>query len=169
MRRRIYDDELYAHYVTFSVYRRRRLLDHDHPKRIVLGVLYEELEARNVVCVGYVIMPDHVHAIVWFPEKKKLSGFMQAWKRKTSFNIREWYRENAPGYSSEFGEGERFWQPKYYPFEIYSRAKMEEKLKYMHENPVRAGLVERATDCRWSSARWYAWIQTVGIPIRWIE
>ncbi len=35
-RRRIIDDRLYAHFVTFSVCRRRRLLDHDHPKRIVL-------------------------------------------------------------------------------------------------------------------------------------
>lgn len=56
--------ELFAHFATFSVYRRRRLLDHDHAKRIVLGVLYEELQARNGVGVGYVIMPDHVHAIV---------------------------------------------------------------------------------------------------------
>ena len=32
-RRQIIDDRLYAHFVTFSVYRRRRLLDHDHPKR----------------------------------------------------------------------------------------------------------------------------------------
>ena len=38
-KRRIVDDALYAHFVTFSVFRRRRLLDHDHPKRIVLGVL----------------------------------------------------------------------------------------------------------------------------------
>ena len=37
-RRRIIDDRLYAHFVTFSVYRRRRLLDLDHPKKIVLGV-----------------------------------------------------------------------------------------------------------------------------------
>ncbi len=135
----------------------------------MLGVLDEELEARNGVCVGDVIMPDHVDAIVWFPEEKKLSGFMQAWKRQSSFNTREWYRENAPEYFAELGEGERFWQPKYDPFEIDSRAKMEEKLKSMHEKPVRAGLVERATDGRWSSARGYAWKRTVGIPIRWIE
>ena len=52
MRRRIYDQELFAHFVTFSVERRRRLLDLDHPKRIVLGVLNEELETFNARWVG---------------------------------------------------------------------------------------------------------------------
>jgi hypothetical protein len=41
--RRIFDDELYAHFVTFSCHRRRRLLDLDRPKQIVLGVLTQEL------------------------------------------------------------------------------------------------------------------------------
>ena len=169
MRRRIYDQELFAHFVTFSVERRRRLLDFDHPKRIVLGVLNEELEAFEARCVGYVIMPNHVHAVIWLPKTGQLSQFMKAWKQKSSFHIRDWYRENAEEYDEAHREGARFWQPKYYAFEIYKREKLEEKLQYMHENPVGAGLVTRATDWRWSSARWYAWQQTVGIPIRWVE
>ena len=56
-----------------------------------------------------------------------------------------------------------------YSFEIYETAKLEEKLQYMHENPVRAGLVKRPTDWRWSSARWHEWWRTVGVPIHWIE
>jgi putative transposase len=168
MRRRIYDQELFAHFVTFSVERRRRLLDYDQPKRIILGCLYEELETFGSTCVGYVIMPNHVHAVIWLPKPGQLSEFMHAWKRKSSFHVKEWYRDAAPDYPDEYRDG-KFWQPKYYSFEIYQRAKLEEKLQYMHENPVRAGLVMRATDWRWSSARWYAWQQTVGVPIRWIE
>ena len=37
----------------------------------------------------------------------------------------------------------------------------------MHMNPVRAGLVERAVDWRWSSARWYIEHKSVGLPICW--
>jgi putative transposase len=168
-RRQIIDDRLYAHFVTFSVYRRRCLLDHDHPKRIVLGVLNEELHRHEALCVGFVILPDHVHGIVWFPRPGLLSAFMHGWKRKSSFHIRSWYRREASSYFEGFGEGDRFWQPKHYSFEIYERNKLEEKLQYMHENPVRAGLVERPTDWRWSSARWYEWRRTVGVPIDWIE
>ena len=103
-RRRIIDDQLHAHFVTFSVFWPRRLLDHDHPKRIPLGVFNEELQ-----------------------------------------------------------------QPTYYSFEIYRRSKLEEKLRYMHDNPVRSGLVEQATDWKWSPARWYEWRRSVGVPIQWVE
>jgi len=168
-RRRIADDQLYAHFVTFSVDRRRRLLDHDHPKRILLGVLNDQLTSFNARCVGFVLMPDHVHAVVWFPKPGELSRFMHGWKRMSSFRIREWYRREAPHYFQGFGEGDRFWTPKYYAFEIYEQAKLEEKLNYMHQNPMRAGLVQRPGDWKWSSARWYESRQTVGVPIQWVE
>ena len=86
----------------------------------------------------------------------------------SSFQIRSWYRENRLNYFAQM-ENDPFWQPKYYSFEIYSREKMEEKLNYMHLNPVRAGLVERAIDWKWSSARWYESMRTVGVPIEWVE
>ena len=74
--RAVYDDESHAHYVTFSCYRRRRLLDDDRAKRVVLGVLNAQLASRKASCVGFVVMPDHVHAIVWFPIPGQLSVFM---------------------------------------------------------------------------------------------
>jgi len=58
---------------------------------------------------------------------------------------------------------------KYFSFEIYQRRKLEEKLNYMHLNPVRAGLVARAVDWVWSSARLYELGQTVGVPIQWVD
>ena len=76
-KRRIYDDELHAQFVTFSCYRRRRLLDHPRARQVVMGVLADELRKREGICCGFVVMPDHVHAIVWFPEAGCLSSFMQ--------------------------------------------------------------------------------------------
>jgi hypothetical protein len=58
-------------------------------------------------------------------------------------------------------------QPQSYGFNIWSRQKVEEKLEYMHRNPVRAGLIERAEEYRWSSALWYFECKSVGLPIRW--
>jgi putative transposase len=153
----------------FSCDHRRRLLDEDHPKRILLGVLKDQLDAMKAKCVGFVVMPDHVHALVWLPETGQLSRFMHGWKRMSSFRIRSWYRDHQSHYFEGFGEGDRFWQPKYYSFPIYSRQKLEEKMEYIHLNPVRAGLVEKAVDWRWSSARWYEQHRTVGVPIDWIE
>jgi len=169
VRRTVADDELFTHFVTFSVYRRRRLLDHDHAKRIVLGVLNEVLERFQARCPGFVVMPDHVHALIWLPTTGQLSRFMHEWKRLSSLYVRKWYRHEAPHYAAEFGEGDKFWQPKYYSFEIYERAKLEEKLDYIHLNPVRAQLVPRAVDWRWSSARWYILRKSVGVPIAWVH
>ena len=117
----------------------------------------------------FVIMPEHVHALVWLPKTGQLSSFMHSLKRRSSIGLRDWYRQNSPNYSADFPEGDRFWQPKYYAFEIYEQEKLMEKLQYMHENPVRAGLVAATTDWKWSSARWYEWHRSVGVPIQWVQ
>jgi putative transposase len=111
---------------------------------------------------------DHARscpAIVWFPKPGCLSGFMHEWKRYSSRVIREWYRDQKMRYFEKAEFGKRFWQPKYHAFAIYDEKKLAEKLDYMHLNPVRAGLVVRAMDWPWSSARWYANRQSVGVPI----
>lgn len=168
-KRRVIDDQLYVHFVTFSVFRRRKLLNHDHAKRILLGWLNDVLDQYQARCVGFVIMPEHVHALVWLPKTGQLSSFMHSLKRRSSISLRDWYRQTAPNYFADFPDGDRFWQPKYYVFEIYEQEKLMEKLQYMHENPVRAGLVAATTDWKWSSARWYEWHRSVGVPIQWVQ
>ena len=57
----------------------------------------------------------------------------------------------------------------YYSFEIYSQAKVEEKLMHMHRNPVRAVLATTAVKKSWSSAWWYIEGRTVGVPMVWAD
>lgn len=168
-KRRIADDERYVHFVTFSCDHRRRLLDENHLRQILLGVLNQQLNGMQARCIGFVVMLDHVHALIWIPETGRLSRFMHGWKRMSSFRIRNWYRSQKLQYFDGFTEPDRFWQPKYYSFSIYSREKLEQKLQYIHLNPVRAGLVEKAVDWRWSSARWYEQQRSVGVPVEWVE
>lgn len=138
-KRRNFTDHRYVYYLTFSVFRRRRLLDLDFPKRIVLGVLNHQLEQMPGKCVGFVVMPDHVHALISLSNPHDLRRFIHGWKRMSSFEIRKWYADTCPEYFHGFGLGDRFWQPKSYCFHIYSASKLREKLDYMHLNPVRAG------------------------------
>lgn len=139
-KRAIYDGELHAHFVTCSCYRRRWLLDHDRAKRVVLGVLNSQLARRKASCVGFVVMPDHVHAVVWFPIPGQLSVFMQQWKRLSSHHISRLVRSHLVRYAEKIGPGDPLWQAKYYPLNLYSEQKVREKLAYMHENPVRASV-----------------------------
>jgi hypothetical protein len=50
----------------------------------------------------------------------------------------------------------RFWQVRYYDFPVWSEAKRIEKLRYMHRNSVKRGLVARPEDWKWSSFVHYA-------------
>jgi putative transposase len=166
--RKIYDREGHAQFITFSCYRRRRLLDHDGPKRIVLGILNGQLLKHSGRCIGFVLMPDHVHAIIWLPTADCLSEFMKQWKRLSSLRIRQFSESHTEKYAAKIDKTP-IWQAKYYAFNLYSRRKLEEKLGYMHENPVRAGLVTCPCEWRWSSARYYELGKSVGVKVGWLD
>jgi putative transposase len=128
----------------------------------------EKLSEHQGICSGFVVMPNHVHAVVWFAAVGALSPFMKSWKQTTSLRLKRVLRGVAPNYAATFPPEDPFWQAKYYPFNLYSDRKAREKLDYMHLNPVRAGLVAQAADWRWSSAAYYERGSDVGIPLRWI-
>ena len=154
-----------AFFLTFSCYRRRRLLDDNTAKRIVMGLLALELRRHKGVCSGFVIMPDHVHAMIWFPEPEQLSSFMKLWKQRSSFQIKKNLKRNLSNYALKMPLNDPIWQPGYYSFNVYSQQKLNEKINYMHSNPVKAGLVSRPEDWQFSSARYYLFGKSVGVPI----
>jgi putative transposase len=166
-KRRIHSEGTYAHYVTFSCYKRRQLLSPDKCKRIVLGELTSQLRKHAAICVGFVVMLDHLHAVIWFSEEHKISAFMEDWKTFTSSAISVIYEREFPKYSAAAGQGSTVWQSKYYDFNIHSDEKLREKLDYMHNNPVRAGLVREMCEWPWSSARFWHLGKQVGVPLSW--
>jgi putative transposase len=58
-----------------------------------------------------------------------------------------------------------FWQPRYYDFNVWHESKLTEKLDYVHQNPVRRGLVARPEDWKWSSAPHYSTGKECGVEI----
>ena len=91
---------------------------------------------------GYVVMPEHVHLLMSEPERAKLSVALQMLKQNVARRLR------SP-------EGGLLWQPRYYDFNVWSEAKRIEKLRYIHRNPVKRGLVQSPDDWAWSSFRHY--------------
>jgi len=63
------------------------------------------------------------------------------------------------------GELPRFWQARFYDFNVYSAHKKREKLVYMHGNPVKRGLVENPGAWRWSSFLFYEGRESGLVPI----
>jgi REP-associated tyrosine transposase len=165
VRRQVWDQNGDSHFVTFSCYKRRRLLDADGAKELVVQALAKQLPRQAATCVGFVIMPHHVHALLWFPETGQLSPFMKYWKQKSSGAIKALFRERFTSYAAQVDPEDPVWQPRYYDFNVRSDRKLREKLDYMHSNPVAAGLVKSPTDWRYSSARWHESNEGVGVPI----
>jgi putative transposase len=164
-RRRIIDNERHAFFVTFSCYRRRKLLDDDRAKGIVVHYLSAQLKHQSGACMGFVIMPDHVHAMVRFQQPGSLSVFMGQWKRRSSLELKNLFQTKLTGYGAKIDLHGPMWQPKYHVFNVHSPAKAKEKLTYMHNNPVTAGMVKRAEDWRFSSAGWYVLNRSVGVDL----
>jgi putative transposase len=100
-------------------------------------------------------MPEHVHLVLSESGGASPAKIIQSFKQRVSRALRARKRKR-PGqllfrFPEQSGEFRRFWQRRYYDFNVYSRAKMKEKLHYMHENPVRAKLVKHPGDWPWSS------------------
>jgi putative transposase len=128
------------HFVTFSCYRLEPYLD-SASARCLFEETLERMRLRYKFCViGYVVMPEHVHLLVSEPVVGPLAKALHAFK--LSMSKRSVQRP--------------FWQARYYDFNVFTQRKHVEKLRYIHRNPVKRGLVERPEDWQWSSFRHYA-------------
>jgi putative transposase len=131
------------HFVTFSCHHRDPLLSDPRARTSFEQTLERARTWYGFFVSGYVVMPEHVHLLISEPERGKLSLALQMLKQTTARQLR-------------LPEGSPFWQPRYYDFNVWSEAKRVEKLRYIHRNPVKRGLVERPEDWLWSSFRHYA-------------
>ena len=73
----------------------------------------------------------------------------------------EWGAEDARRernrYANEWATLDHFWQKRFYDFNVWSEAKRKEKIRYIHGNPVRRGLVSEPDQWPWSSFRSYVY------------
>jgi putative transposase len=105
---------------------------------------------------GYVLMPSHVHVLVRLQEISHLSKFVQTFKSISSRRLKEMDIQDS--WPSLIMDGKfRLWKPRFDDLLIYSEKQLRIKLEYIHNNPVKAGLVMRSVDWEYSSAR--DWIE----------
>ncbi|HEY0984947.1 transposase, partial [Schlesneria sp.] len=134
--RRVFDTEQQIRFATFSCDKRRKHLQHDQAKKIVIGTVGNRRAQQQGLRLGFVIMPDHVHALIWFPETCQLSPFMNKWKELTSKSLKTVLPQHFQDDWSQIDSTEPSWQACDCGFNNGSRAKVEEKLDDMHINAV---------------------------------
>ena len=151
-----YYNAKHLHLITCSCYWRRPLLGTVRRRNLFLKVLEEARQRYQFVVLGYVVMPEHFHLLMSEPEKADPSVVMKVVKQRFARQVRK--KRNGQQLSLwEDGEGEHVWQKRFYDFNVWSERKRVEKLRYMHRNPMKRGLVESPEQWAWSSFRAYAY------------
>jgi len=152
-----YYGQNHLHFLTWSCYGRRPLLGSARARDGFVKTLDEVRQRYRFRLVGYVVMPDHVHMLVSEPERGTPSTVVQVLKQRVSRLVRGWERRRSGTQSKLRNEEEEthFWQRRFYDFNVWSEKKKAEKLHYMHNNPVKRGLVTRPKEWPWSSYGFY--------------
>src|SRR6202011_860351 len=127
--------------VTFCCYHRHRLFTADPSCRIFESALERVRRSYRLYVYGYIVMLEHVHLLLSEPQKDTLAEALKSLKQGVS--------------RRSIGDADHFWQKRYYDFNIRNYQQFVEKLRYIHRNPVKAGLCERPEDWEWSSFRHY--------------
>lgn len=139
-------------FVTATVVDWTRVFERPDVAVTVLEQFAETSRLCEVSIVGYVLMPSHLHALVALKDGSSLSVYMQAFKSLSSRKIKEMeigeYREIL------YRSGRYiFWRRGFDDLLIRSEKQFRMKLAYIHNNPVKAGLVAEAVNYPYSSAR----------------
>ena len=151
----------HLHFITCSCYRRMPLFASSSAKNLFVKILGEVRDRYGFALAGYVVMPNHIHLLISEPAKGTPSTVMQVLKQRVSRRIRRKPRKKVSSQqlSLPFRHAHDFWpqlwQPRFYDFNVWTERKRIEKLRYMHRNPVKRGLMESPELWRWSSFRAY--------------
>ena len=152
-----YYGNYHLHFITCSCYARRPLLGTARRRDRFLRVLEEVRQRYQFVVVGYVVMPEHFHLLMSEPETGTPSTVMQVLKQRFGHQVLKQLRKRRGSSQPRLWEEEpHVWQRRFYDFNVWSKKKRIEKLRYIHRNPVKRGLVLEPEQWRWSSYRWYA-------------
>ncbi len=120
--------------------------------------------------IAWVVMPNHVHVLIRVYEGAPLGKIVQSWKSYTGRRIRvmmdEMVRAGPRRSQGERCQGRGVWMRDYWDRYIRDERHFEAAVRYIHDNPVKAGLVGTAEDWPWSSARECAGLAelVLGVP-----
>jgi putative transposase len=149
----------HLHFITFTCYRRLPLLRSARARNAFVQILGETRDRYGFSLVGYVVMPEHIHLLISEPVKGTPSIVIQVLKQRVSRRLRRKKRAPAEQFKM-FACGDdslpRFWQRRFYDFNVWSLKKRVEKLHYMHMNPLKRKLVDHPKDWPWSSFSFYS-------------
>jgi putative transposase len=152
------------HELTFSCYRRMPILTNNDWRARLSRHIDSAVKRTSFELVAFVFMPEHVHLLVYptvpEPEIGRLLAFIkqpfskeikQILDKSKNELLRQLTVQERPGKVCF-----RFWQEGAgFDRNLFTPVALKASIDYIHNNPVKRGLCEKATDWIWSSARFY--------------
>jgi REP element-mobilizing transposase RayT len=172
------NDQNAPHFLTFQIVDWIDIFTRKIFKDIIIDCFIYAIEHKGFELFAYVIMSNHVHLIA-HSSNGRLSETVRDIKKFTSKRIietienipesrKKWmlnlFKINASHHKSN--KYYQVWTHENHAVSLYSTKFIKEKIDYIHNNPVRAGIVEKPEDYLYSSARNYASLEApIDIPL----
>ena len=141
------------HYLTLNVRDRKAAFRRDEYAQSLADLLRFECDRHPATLAAFVIMPNHLHALINV-EGGELSRFLKRFKANATRNLdalmEQNGRERERVWLHEKGRRE-LWQDGKHSLHVYSPRWIEQKIRYIHNNPVVNGLVACPREFLWSS------------------
>ena len=153
------------HFVTFSVVGWIDVFTRDTYKQLIIDSLQYCITNKDLQLHAWVIMTNHIHLII-SSKTNRLEDIVRDLKKFTSRQIIKAISENMQESRKEWmlnmfryaannnnnNTIHQFWKQDYHPIELNNNNKLQQRLNYLHENPVRLGLVWEPWHYKYSSA-----------------
>lgn len=176
----VISDQYATYFLTFTIVGWVDIFTRKEIKYIVIDSLKYCQNNKGLTIYSYVIMSNHIHLIARASQESTgLSDIIRDFKKFTSKKIMEFIKNDKREsrkdwiklivcYHAKFNKNNKnfqVWQ-QYNKPKILLHPKFSQKiLNYIHENPIRAGIVDQASDYIYSSARNYAGDQNIVLQV----
>ena len=165
--RRLTYKQSFAYFVTTTLSGFVELFNQDKYAQILIRNLNFYREKFEFKLLAYVIMPHHLHLIILPASKGNISEIMRDFKKYTAreiiqlleeekrFDILGIFHETAQKYHFKENRKYQVWEHRFDDLALYSDKVFRTKLDYIHNNPIKEGLVNSPSNYLYSSARNY--------------
>ena len=169
----IYDQNK-PYYFTFQIVKWVDVFTRNEYKQIIVNSFDYCRRRKGLELYAYVIMTNHIHLIARAKEPFQLSDIICDFKKFTANQLLPLLQQPQESHSDwmmkrfEFAAREhqrnshyQLWTHENHAIELFTQKVTQQKLDYIHNNPVRAGIVEKPEDYLYSSARNYAGLKAM--------
>ena len=130
----------HLYFLTWRVHNTQSDLEPEERDRVVSAL--KHFDGKRYEVVGYVVMNDHVHVLVWPEDNYPLEDIVQSWKSYTAHQLQQ-----------ECGRKERVWQDESFDRIVRDEQELYEKMQYILNNPRK----------RWPEINEYRWVWCKGM------